>query len=191
MRAGIALLATMLEPDSLHRALAQNPAAAAALSRRCSGRRSCGWREPDLRERRAAAQAARTRDDAALAERLGEPSRSTGPRRVARIVGPLRVAARPRVAILCSDVVGDGLAGPAIRALESARVLAERCDVQIGVRDATAAIDAPCPVRRLSKRSCASSWPARTRSSCRGPSASGIPRSSPRTCRSRSTSTTR
>jgi glycosyltransferase involved in cell wall biosynthesis len=146
VQAGIALLATMLETPSLHRALAQNPAAAATLALGGSGRLA----EPALRERRAAAQAARRRDDAALAERLGSAFDIEMATPVARITGPLRHVPRPRVAILCSDVVGDGLAGPAIRALESARVLAETCDVQIGVRDATALISAPCPVRRLS-----------------------------------------
>jgi glycosyltransferase involved in cell wall biosynthesis len=150
VRAGIALLATMLEPASLHRALAQNPAAAAALAI-ATAAGVVQLLEPDLRERRKAAQTARTRDDAALARILGPAFELDRATPVIRIVGPLRVAERPRVAILCSDVVGDGLAGPAIRALETARVLTERFDVQIGVRHATAAIDAPCPVRRLSK----------------------------------------
>jgi glycosyltransferase involved in cell wall biosynthesis len=150
VRAATALLATMLEADSLHKVLAQNPAAAAALS--IGGAAGIvRFAELDLRERRRAAQTARTRDDAALAKRLGAAFDIDRATAVARIVGPLRVAARPRVAILCSDVVGAGIAGPAIRALESARVLSARFDVQIGVRDATAAIDAPCPVRRLSK----------------------------------------
>jgi glycosyltransferase involved in cell wall biosynthesis len=148
VRAGIGLLVTMLESDSLDRALAQNPAAATALA---GGTATAGGlAESDLRERRAAAQMARRRDDAALAARLGSAFDLDHLTPLARIVGPPRVAARPRVVILCSDVVGDGLAGPAIRALESARVLSERFDVQIGVRDATASIDAPCPVRRLS-----------------------------------------
>ena len=96
-------------------------------------------------------QTARTRNDAALAKALGAAFDIDRPDARSRASsGPLRVAARPRVAILCSDVVGDGIAGPAIRALESARVLCEKFDVQIGVRDATASIDAPCPVRRLS-----------------------------------------
>ena len=150
VRAGIALATTMLEPASLNRVLAQNPAAAAALA--IGGPAGIvRFAEPDLRERREAAQTARTRDDEALARRLGAAFDIDRATPVARIVGPLRVAKRPRVAILCSDVVGAGIAGPAIRALESARVLRERFDVQIGVRDATAAIDAPCPVRRLSQ----------------------------------------
>jgi glycosyltransferase involved in cell wall biosynthesis len=149
VRAGIALLVSMLEPASLDLALAHNPAAAAALAGGTSARAIHAW-EPDLRNRRAAVQMARRRDDAALAAGLGAALVIDRPAAVARIVGTRRRAGRPRVAILCSDVVGDGLAGPAIRALESARVLADRFDVQIGVRDATASIDAPCPVRRLS-----------------------------------------
>ena len=180
VRAGIALLATMLG-ESLYRALMQNPAAAEALNPGMSGivkRR--GERTPPGSGRspkRTRASPWRSRPGSAppsgspspsspsderpcrprapgpmprLPRRSGPRSTSTGRRAVARIVGPLLVAARPRVAILCSDVVGDGLAGPAIRALESARVLNEQFDVQIGVRDATASIDAPCPVRRLS-----------------------------------------
>ena len=181
VRAGIALLATMLGDAALHRALMQNPAAAEALNPGMSGivrrrgesdtarkrplaeadaRESLAlsarlgtavrFAEPELAERRAAVQTARTRTDAALAKALGTAFDIDRPSAVARIVGPLRIAARPRVAILCSDVVGDGIAGPALRALESARVLNEKFDVQIGVRDATASIDAPCPVRRLS-----------------------------------------
>ncbi len=150
VRAGIALLATMLEPESLHRALAENPAAATALAGAgTSG--AAGLAEADLHDRRAAAQASRRRADAALVALLGGAFEIEQSTPVARILGPIRVAERPRVAILCSDVVGEGLAGPAIRALESARVLAARFDVQIGVRDATVAIDAPCPVRRLSQ----------------------------------------
>ena len=147
--AGMALLATMLEPESLYRALADNPAAGAALGITRSDR-DPRLSEAHLRERRAAVQTSRRRKDVALAAQLGGAFEIQRPTRVARIVSPLRVAGRPRVAILCSDVVGEGLAGPAIRALESARVLAGRFDVQIGVREATAAIDAPCPVRRLS-----------------------------------------
>ena len=181
VRAGIALLATMLGDSALHRALVQNPAAAETLNPGMSGivrrrgesdtgrkrpqaeadaRESLAlsarlgtavrFAEPELAERRAAVQTARTRTDAALAKALGTAFDIDRPSAVARIVGPLVVAERPRVAILCSDVVGDGIAGPAIRALESARVLREKFDVQIGVRDATASIDAPCPVRRLS-----------------------------------------
>jgi glycosyltransferase involved in cell wall biosynthesis len=150
VRAGIALIATMLEPDSLNSTLARNPVAAAALAS-ASAAGTVRLVDSELRERRAAAQAARTRSDAALASLLGDAFDIDRTAPVRRIVGPLRVATRPRVAILCSDVVGDGLAGPAIRALESARVLTERFDIQIGVRDATAQIDAPCPVRRLSK----------------------------------------
>jgi glycosyltransferase involved in cell wall biosynthesis len=150
VRAGIALLASMLEPASLDRALARNPAAAAALAIEASaGQVRLG--EPALSERRHAAQSARTRADSALGALLETAFDIDRVTPVERIVGPLRLAERPRVAILCSDVVGDGLAGPAIRALESARVLAEKFDVQIGVRDATASIDAPCPVRRLSR----------------------------------------
>ncbi len=150
VRAAIALLACMLETPSLNRVLAENPAAAAALGVGAPAG-LLHLSERDLRERRSAAQTARTRDDAALVERLGDAFDIERAAPVARITGPLRVAERPRVAILCSDVVGGGLAGPAIRALESARVLAARFDVQIGVRDASAAIAAPCPVRRLSR----------------------------------------
>ena len=150
VRAGIALLATLLEPETLYRALAQNSAAAATLGDIMSAGAPY-LAEPDLRERRAAAQTARTRDDAGLITYLGEAFEIDNAAPVERIVGRWRVAARPRVAILCSDVVGHGLAGPAIRALETARVLSERFDVQIGVRDVTASIEAPCPVRRLSK----------------------------------------
>jgi glycosyltransferase involved in cell wall biosynthesis len=179
IRAGITLLATMLGQAELHRALVQNPAAAEALTPGLPGTRlrasaldvsargdarrraprpvalaarlgdALRFAEPELSERRAAAQTARTRDDSALAAALGTAFDIDRPTVIERIVGPLRVAERPRVAILCSDVVGQGIAGPAIRALESARVLSERFDVQIGVRDATSSIDAPCPVRRL------------------------------------------
>jgi glycosyltransferase involved in cell wall biosynthesis len=147
--AGIALIACMLETGSLTRVLAQNPAAASALAFAASDG-DVRFAEPDLRERRTAAQTLRRRDDASLEAWLGTAFDLGTSAPVERIVGPARRAARPRVAILCSDVVGEGLAGPAIRALETARVLGERFDVQIGVRDATAPISAPCPVRRLS-----------------------------------------
>src|SRR5207244_3541163 len=63
--AGVALLASMLEEDSLHRALAQNPAAATALF---AGEGRLG--ESDLRDRRAATQSMRRCGDAALALEL-------------------------------------------------------------------------------------------------------------------------
>ena len=150
VRAGIALLATMLEPTSLYRALARNPAAAATLGSATSAG-AVYLAEPDLRERRAAVQAVRTRDDDGLVTYLGEAFDIDSVTPVERIVGRWRVASRPRVAILCSDIVGHGLAGPAIRALETARVLAGQFDVRIAVRDATASIVAPCPILRLSK----------------------------------------
>ena len=102
VRAGIALLATMLGDSALHRALMQNPAAAETLNPGMSGivrrrgesdtgrkrrpaeadaRESLAlsarlgtavrFAEPELAERRAAVQTARTRTDAALAKALG------------------------------------------------------------------------------------------------------------------------
>ena len=190
VQAGIALLASMLETPSLHRALAQNPSAAAALAQAAPAgidRLS----ESDLRDRRAAAQAARRLDDAALAERLGAAFDIDRATPVARITGPLRRATRRRVAILCSDAVGDGLAGPAIRALETARVLAETCDVQIGVREATASIAAPCPVRRLSQEVVRDLLAGLRRDRAPGARERVVSRRSwPRTCRSPSISTT-
>ena len=119
VRAGIALLATMLGESALHRALVQNPAAAETLNPGMSGivrrrgesdtgrkrpqaeadaRESLAlsarlgtavrFAEPELAERRAAVQTARTRTDAALAKALGTAFDIDRPSAVARIVGP-------------------------------------------------------------------------------------------------------
>ena len=191
VRAGTALLATMLEQASLHKVLAQNPAAA-AHSRSELPPASCASPSPICanggQRRRRHARATTTTSRNASARRststARRPSRASRDRSGAR--------RRPRVAILCSDVVGDGLAGPAIRALESARVLGDAFDVQIGVRDATAAIDCPLPgAPAVQGRGARAPRRVPMRSCCKARSASGTPRSSPRTCRSRSTSTTR
>jgi glycosyltransferase involved in cell wall biosynthesis len=57
---------------------------------------------------------------------------------------------RRRVAFLCSDSIGTSMAGPAIRSIELARVLARSCDVRIASRlgDALPA-DLPCPLHDL------------------------------------------
>ena len=177
-----------------HRALAQNPAAAAgARDRRRRRRASCGSPSPSCASGGAPAQTARTRDDAALAKRARRRLRhrpADAPSRASS--GPLRVAARPRVAILCSDVVGDGLAGPAIRALESARVLSEtlrRADRRAR-RDGLDRRAVPGAAPLASRRARPPGRLRRDRAP--GPGERVVSRrSSPRTCRSRSTSTTR
>jgi glycosyltransferase involved in cell wall biosynthesis len=57
---------------------------------------------------------------------------------------------RRRVAFLCSDSIGTSMAGPAIRSIELARVLAPSSDVRIASRvgDGLPA-DLPCPLHEL------------------------------------------
>jgi glycosyltransferase involved in cell wall biosynthesis len=57
---------------------------------------------------------------------------------------------RRRVAFLCSDAVGTSMAGPAIRSVELARVLAEHADVRLASRLGDGLpLDLPCPLHEL------------------------------------------
>ena len=59
---------------------------------------------------------------------------------------------RRRVAIVCSDVLGSSMAGPAIRAVELGRVLTGFADVRLAVREIRDAPDLPFPATVLGAR---------------------------------------
>ncbi len=157
-RAALTLLLQTLDDRGVDAALARYAvtqvtrdagAAAEALTRVLAG-------PPDIGARRAEVQATRRVDDAALFGRVGDPlggpdarraltGGSTGTGVVVR--GRDR---RRRVAVLCADTIGGKMAGPAIRAVETARVLARDLDVTIGVRALVEGADLPCPTVVLS-----------------------------------------
>ena len=150
VQAGIALLATMLEPASLDRALAQNPAAAAALAIGALPRATCGWRNPicvsGATPRRRRERATTPRSPRGWAPHSTSTGHAGCAHRRARCGSPRGRAWRfsaPTSSATGSQVRRSGR--------WRARACCARFDVQIGVRDATASIDAPCPVRRLSQ----------------------------------------
>ena len=151
VRAGIALLATMLEPASLTaRSRRIRPRRRRSRSARPAG--AVQLAEPDLRERRAAAQTARTRDDAALATRLGaafDIDRRDAGRAHRRPAAGRRAAARGDALLRRRRRRHRGPRHPRARERARAARAASTCRSACATRRPS--IDAPCPVRRLSK----------------------------------------
>ena len=77
-----------------------------------------------------------------------EPARVPRPRAPAHA---LQDDGARRVAVLCSDVLGRSMAGPAIRAVELGRVLADSAEVRLGFRAIDDPPDLPFPARALTE----------------------------------------
>ena len=145
------LLATVLEPETLARALALRPLGRLAVDPDERGPDgpvpALLDLPPEIRDR---VQSDRVLSDGDLFTEVGdlfgsERTRPSLPDLLRPVRGPVRAGARTRVTILCSDVLGRSLAGPAIRALETARVLSKSYEVEVAFREIADDMSAPCP----------------------------------------------
>jgi glycosyltransferase involved in cell wall biosynthesis len=152
-REGLALMLSMLEEDTVPRAIAES---AFALHLGVPPER---WREAGvlgdalpsletLSARREHAQGRRTIRDVELFRAVGpiiprHPFPLSGAPAALRRAA--RTGARKRVLLLCSDDVGGRLAGPAIRAIELGREIALQHDVTLAVHSSTGAVELPFP----------------------------------------------
>ena len=141
-------LVTRLDPLAEEAAAVEVMLGADALARVRAGRRYPPSELPvDRRiELRLAARSIRSVSD----QELLEPPHER-PVRVAEVVARPRVCAgRRRVVIVCSDVLGRSMAGPAIRAVELANVLASFAEVRLAVREINDAPELAFPAVALS-----------------------------------------
>lgn len=122
----------------------------AALATSLVGRRSAAAMLSNRIELRAAMRNVRTLSDSKLVEPESPGANEPVVLQRRAVRGSASPARARHVGVLCSDVLGRSMAGPAIRAVELARVLAESAEVRTAFRDIDDPPELPFPALTMS-----------------------------------------